>query len=58
MSKEVYKKFEDDLLIDLNITKRNESQICIIKKQTYFGGMANIQKDTIVIRNMRQYPFQ
>jgi hypothetical protein len=51
-------KSEDDLLIDLNITKNNGSHICIIKKQTYFGGMANIQKDTIVIRNMRQYPFQ
>jgi len=58
MSKEVYMKSEDDLLIDLNITKTKEVRFVLLKSKTYFGGMANIQKDTIVIRNMRQYPFQ
>jgi hypothetical protein len=29
-----------------------------IEKLTHFGGMANVQKATKVIKNIRQYPFQ
>jgi hypothetical protein len=57
MLEEVYKIFEYDLLINFNIQKK-VILINIIEKITNFGGIANIQKDIKVIKNIRQYPFQ